>query len=120
MAEDERRLALILGLLGALFLVLEGLIDLFAGVVLLAFGHGLRALGAWDHAIILTIVGLIVGFFAVFGRSRAGDRSIAAGVVLIVIALLGWLVLGLPNGILGVLGSILAIFSGLLYLVAGR
>ena len=120
MADDERRLALIFGLLGALLLIIEGLLDLLTGVVLLAFGHGLRALGAWDHALLLTIFGILVGFFAFFGRSRSGDRSLAAGVVLLVIALLGWLVFGLPTGLLGVLGSILVIISGLLFLVSRR
>ena len=120
MADDERRLALIFGLLGALLLVLEGVIGLVTGAVLLAFGHGFRALGAWDHALLLIVVGVIVGFFAVFGRSRSGDRSVAAGVILFAIALLGWLVLGLPTGLLGILGSILVIISGLLFLVSGR
>lgn len=120
MADEERRLAMIFGFAGALLLVLEGLLELLTGVVLVAVGHGLRALASWEHAFVVILVGVIVGFFASYGRSRTGDRSVAAGVVLLVIALLGWLALGLTGGLLGLLGTLLVVISGVLFLTSRR
>jgi hypothetical protein len=117
MADDERRIATIFGLLGALLLVLEGLIELVTGAFLLAVGRGWAAFGAWEHAVLVLVVGVIVGLFAAYGRSRAADRSLAAGIVLVVIALVGWLALGLTAGLAGVLGTLLVLISGILFLI---
>jgi len=59
-----------------------------------------------------------VGLFSVYGRSRTADRSLAAGVILVVIALLGWLALGLTAGLAGLLGTLLVLIGGILFLVA--
>lgn len=115
---SNRRLAMIFGLIGALFFVLEGLLGLVEGAVLLAFGHGYFALGVWGHAFVVIVVGIVVGFFSFFGRSRDRDRGVAAGVVLIVIVVLGWLVLGLAGGVLALLGALFVIIAGVLFLVS--
>jgi len=118
MTDDGRRLAMVFGWLGALLLILEGLLEIVTGVVLFAIGHGLRAAGSWEHAIVVIVVGVIVGFFAAYGRSRSSDRSVAAGVVLLVIALLGWLAFGLTGGLLGLLGTLFVVISGILFLTS--
>lgn len=120
MAADELRLAMVFGLLGALLLVLEGLIDLIAGAVLIALGHGLAGLGTWQHAVVVLVVGVIVGLFTAYGRASTGDRALAAGVILVVIALVGWLAFGLAGGILGILGSLFVLIAGILFLVGHR
>lgn len=120
MADDERRLAMVFGILGALLLVLEGLIELVAGVVLIALGHGLAALGTWQHAVIVLVVGVIVGLFTAYGKSSARDRALTAGVILVVIALIGWIAFGLAAGILGILGTLLVLIAGILFLLASR
>ena len=120
MGDEERRLGMIFGLIGAVLLVLEGLIELLTGIVLVAIGHGLRALATWEHAFLVIVVGVLVGFFAAYGRSRSGDRAVASGAVLLVVALLGWLAFGIAGGLLGLLGTLLVVIAGLLFLVSGR
>ncbi len=111
---------MIFGLVGAAFLVIEGLIDLSSGVIFLAFGHGLRAVGALDQAIVFIVVAFVVGFFAILGRERGQDRGLAVGLILIVLAVVGWLVLGFGSGVLAILASVFVLVGGILFVVAGR
>jgi hypothetical protein len=117
-AAENRRLAMVLGLVGALLLVLEGLVDLVSGVVFVALGHGFRAVGVVEQSFLFVVVGLLIGFFAFFGRSRGDDRSVVAGVVLIVLVVLGWLALGFTSGILALLGSVFVLVAGILFVFA--
>ena len=117
---DDRRLGMIFGLLGGLLIVLDGLLRGISGAVLLAIGRSGAALGAWEHGILLIIGGLLLAFFAFYGRRGNRDRSLAAGVILIVLPILGWFVLGFGSGILSLVGAVLALIAGLLYLVSGR
>lgn len=119
-AEGNRRWGMAFGLLGALLLILAGLLDLASGVILAALGSGPGAFGAWSSSFILLIVGLLVGFFSLLGRSRVRDRSFSAGLVLVVLAILGWLVLGLTVGVVPLLGSVFVLVGGVLFLAAGR
>lgn len=119
-ADGDRRLGMIFGLIGAAFLVLAGLFDLVGSVVFLAVGHGLRALDALDQSIVFIVVGLLIGFFAVLGRVRGGDRTFVIGLILIVLALVGWLALGFGSGVLAILASIFVLIGGIFYLAAGR
>jgi hypothetical protein len=119
-ADADRRLGMVLGLLGAALIVLEGLLEAIGGVIFLAVGRTMRAFGFWDHALLLLVVGLLMGFFAVLGRSRDTDRSLPAGVVLVVLVVVGWLVLGVTSGVLALLGSILVLVAGILFLLSGR
>ena len=119
-AEPDRRLGMVLGLLGAGLIVLEGLLEGIGGVVFLAVGRSMRALGFLDHALLLVVVGLLMGFFAFLGRSRGSDRSLTAGAVLVVLVIAGWLVLGLASGILALLGSVFVLVAGILFLLSGR
>jgi len=116
----DRRIAVAFGLLGAVLLVLEGLVDLVRGVVYLAIGRGLQAYGPFDQAVILVVMGLVVGLFAVLGRAHAEGRSLLAGIVLIVLAVIGWLGLGFGSGVLGLLGTVFLLISGVVFLVADR
>ncbi len=119
-AEGDRRLGVLFGLLGTALIVVDGLVDIIGGAVFLALGRGLRAAGAFDQGLLYLVFGLLVGFFVVLGRSRGEDRSLAAGLVLVVLVIVGWLVLGTASGLLAVLGSVLVLIAGILYLVAGR
>ncbi len=119
-AATDHRVASLFGLLAAALLVVQGILDLVSGVVYLAVGHGGRAFGSLDESLILIVVGLIVAFFAVTGRSRANERSLGTGVVLVVLALVGWLILGFGGTVLGLLGTVLILVSGVVFLVAGR
>jgi hypothetical protein len=117
-AAENRRMAMVLGLIGALLLLLEGGVDLVSGVVFFALGHGYSALGAVEQSFLFVIVGLMIGFFAVLGRSRGEDRSLLSGVVLIVLVVVGWLALGFTSGVLVLLGSVFALVGGIVFVFA--
>jgi len=121
MASGElRSIGSLFGLLGALLLVLAGVVDFVGGFVFLALGYGGHALGAWDRSVVYIVIGLLFGFFAVVGRSGPNDRRVGAGAVLVVLALVGWLVLGFGGELLALLGTLFALLAGVLYLVSGR
>lgn len=116
----DRKIAVVFGLLGAVLLVLEGLIDLVRGVVYLAIGRALQAFGPFDQAVILVVVGLVVGLFAALGGRRTEGQGLVSGVVLIVLAVVGWLGLGFGSGVLALLGTVFVLVSGVVFLVVGR
>jgi hypothetical protein len=119
-AAENRRLGMVFGLVGALFLLLEGLVDLVSGVVFVSLGHGYRALGAVQESFILIAIGLLIGIFSVFGRTRGEDRALASGVVLIVLVVVGWFALGFSSGVLAILGSVFVLLGGFFFLIATR
>jgi hypothetical protein len=116
----DRAIGAAFGLVGALLLVLDGLIDLVRGVVYLATERGLRAFGPFDQALIFIVVGGVVAFFSVLGGFRRDDRGLVAGAVLVVVALAGWLVLGFGSGVLALLASIFILIAGVVLLVSSR
>ncbi len=119
-AQSDRRIGSIFGYLGAALLGIGGIVRLVAGIVDLAGGRSARAFGAFEEALLLIAVALIVGFFAALGSSRATERSLGAGVVLIVLALVGWAILGFGSGVLGLLGIVMVLVAGIVFVVAGR
>lgn len=114
---DPRGFAFLFGVLGALVLVLAGIVDFVGGFVFLAIGAGGHALGAWGRSVVEVVVGLIVGAFALVGRSGEHDRGLAAGVVLVVIAIVGWFGLGFGGELLALLAVLFVLISGILYLI---
>ncbi len=120
-AEGDRRLGLVLGLLGAGLIVLDGLFDAVSGVLFLATnGRVFHSTGFWGQAVLFLVTGFLMGFFAILGRSRGPEHSLTAGVVLVVLVLAGWFVLGLTAGVLPLLGSLLVLIAGILFLLAGQ
>jgi hypothetical protein len=118
--QADRRLGFVFGVLGAVLLILDALLRFARGVVFLATGFTYAALGSIGSSILFVVVGLLIGFFAFVGRHPGSDRSLAAGVILIVLALLGWLVLGFGGSLLAILAGVLTIIAGILFLVGGR
>jgi hypothetical protein len=117
-AEGNRGIASVFGILGAVLWLVDAVILLVSGVVYLAVNHGARALGAFDSGIVLFVIGLVVAFFAVLGGRRTRDNSVVAGIVLLVVAIVGWLLLGLASGVLDLLGTIFVLISGVVFLVS--
>jgi chromate transport protein ChrA len=74
----------------------------------------------WARSLVLVVVGIVIGMFAVIGRSRRNDRTMAAGVVLVVLAVVGWFGLGFAGGVLELLAALFALIAGVLYLLAAR
>ncbi|HYA10806.1 MAG TPA: hypothetical protein VEH10_03945 [Thermoplasmata archaeon] len=116
----DRRIAALFGLLGAALIALDGLIDLARGVLSVALGHGGHAYLPFDQALIFLVVGLVVAVFSVLGGLRRDGNATVAGAVLIVVAIVGWLELGVPSGVLAILGALLVLVAGVVFLVSGR
>ena len=120
MAEPEfRNIAFLMGLLGALLLILAAVVDFVGGIIFLALNHATYALvGAWAHSVIFAVVGVVIGLFAVIGRSSSRDGRVGSGVVLVVLAVVGWFGLGFGGELLALLGALFTLLAGILYLVS--
>ena len=114
----NRGLAFMFGVLSALLLIVAAAVAFVGGFLFLAFGYGGHALGAWGRSIIDVVVALLVGLFSVFGRSGDRERTLAAGIVLVVLAFVAWFALGLVGDILALIGVLFALIAGILFLVA--
>lgn len=119
-SDQNRQIAFLFGALGAVLLILSAIIDFVGGFVFLALGSGGPAIAVWGRSLVDVVVGLIVGAFAVFGRSGPSDRTPIAGVVLVVIAIVGWFGLGLANGILALLAELFYLIGGVIFLLSTR
>jgi hypothetical protein len=116
----DRRVAGLLGLLAAVLIGLDGLLDLARGLFSLAVGRVGPAYFPFDQGVILVAVALLVAAFSVMGGLRRDGRSTVAGVVLLVVVVVGWLALGLGSGLLSLLGALLGLVAGVVFLVSGR
>jgi len=117
-AGGNRGIAFMFGVLSAILLIVAAAADFIGGFVFLAFGAGGHALGVWGRSVVDIIMALLVGMFSVFGRSGDRERTLAAGVVLVVLAFVAWFVLGLTGEILALVGVLFALIAGILFLVA--
>ncbi len=121
-ATSDRRIALVLGVLGALLVALEALLDVLRALVY-AVRNGIVAgtkfTDPFGHGVFLLVLALLAGFFALLGRAP-DERGFVPGAVLVVLAVAAWVLYGLANGLLGLAGTLLILVSGVVYLVAGR
>ncbi len=116
----DRRIGVIFGLLGAVLIALEGLLALARGVFTVAVGHAGHAYYPFDQALILLVAALIIGAFSLLGGVPREGRATVAGVVLIVVVIVGWLELGFGSGVLALLGALLTLVGGVVFVVGGR
>jgi hypothetical protein len=119
-AGDNRGIAFLFGLLGALLLVIAGVVAFVGGFVSLAVGSGSHALGDWGRSVLYVVIGMVIGFFAALGHSGNRDRTFASGLILVVLAIVGWVGLGFVGALLALIGALFALIAGILYLVSGR
>jgi len=117
---SERRAAALCGLLGAVLIVLDGLLDLARGFFYVVVGRGVHALLPLDQALIFFVVGLIVAVFSILGGLRRDGPATVSGAVLVVLAVVGWLALGFGSGVLAILGTVLVLVGGVVFLASGR
>ncbi|HEV2166311.1 MAG TPA: hypothetical protein VGS23_04975 [Thermoplasmata archaeon] len=78
-----------------------------------------EALRATVGSIEIFVVGVLILVFVFVGSNRGRDSSLASGVVLIVLAVVTWFWTG-PADLLGVLGALLALLSGVLFVIPDR
>ncbi|HTT15945.1 MAG TPA: hypothetical protein VMH49_01105 [Thermoplasmata archaeon] len=116
----DRHIGVVFGLLGALLIALEGLLSVARGVFYLAVSHFGQAYRPFDEALILIVSAIIIGLFSYLGGAHREGRATTAGVVLIVIAVVGWFALGFGSGVLALLGALLTLIGGIVFLIEGR
>ncbi len=63
------------------------------------------------------MVGALVLMFAHLGEHSWKERPLASGVMLVVLAVIGWAVLGMGANVLALVGGIFALLAGVLYLI---
>jgi hypothetical protein len=109
-------LARTLGIVGGLLVLLGSVFTFFLGVLFAAVHRSfLEGLGSTALAIEQAVVAIILLFFVALARSRPADYRLAGGVVIVVVCLVGLVFLG--GGILVVIGLILTLVAGILFLV---
>ncbi len=113
----EQRLGFGFGVLGGALIALGGIVSLFVSAIDLAFGHPFGALGALSAAVVLFVVGGLAIFFAYIGHRHWNSRPLTSGVLLVVLAILGWLVVGVGGNLLGLIGSLFVFLAGVLFLL---
>jgi hypothetical protein len=115
---SERKIGAVFGLLGAALIALDGVLDVARGIFYAVVGRHGRILGPIDQALIFFVIAIIIALFSILGGMRREGRAIAAGVVLIVIAIFGWLALGFGYGLLAILGALLTLIAGIVLLAS--
>jgi hypothetical protein len=114
---SERAIGHLLGLVGGLLIVIGGIVAAAFGFGDLVLGRAFGAAAALSEGIVLVVVGGLVLLFAHMGEHAWRDRPFVSGVLLVVLALVGWAVLGLGVNLLALVGGIFALLAGVLYLV---
>jgi hypothetical protein len=109
----QRSLVTLLAALGAILIILGGIVG-----VLLSLGHG----GFGDrfdsgaatvvYGFIAVVLGLILLVFSGYTHYRGVDSSLTGGIILTVMGVVAWVVVG--DWVLVALGSFLAVLAGLI------
>jgi len=105
------------GLAGGLLILVGGVVAVAFGVVDFALARFAGGVGALAEAVVLFVVGALVLLFAHLGEHSWKERPVAPGVLLVVLAIIGWAVLGLGTNLLALVGGIFALVAGVLYLI---
>jgi len=113
----ERRLGIAFGLLGGALVLLGSLASLFVGVVDLAVGRPYAAIGSVDLATVLLVLGALALLFTSLARRDWKDRPVASGVMMVVLAAIGWAFLGLGENVVSLVGALFVLVGGVLLLV---
>jgi hypothetical protein len=113
----ERRLGYGFGLLGGALVLLGALVSFVAGTVALVARHPYGALGTMSAAVVLLVVGGIALFFAYLGHRDWSSRPLPSGILLVVLAVIGWAVLGLGANVIALVGLLFVFLAGVLFLI---
>jgi hypothetical protein len=113
----ERKLGWGFGLLGGLLIVVAAIVSVMVGTVDLATGRTMGALDAGSEAILLFVVGALGLFFSYLAYRSWSDHPITSGILLVVIAVIGWGVLGLGGNVIALVGALFVFLAGLLFLL---
>jgi hypothetical protein len=115
---SERSVAHLFGIVGGVLIWIGGLLAAAFGVVDVALGRPFGVeVAALSEAILLFVVGGLVLLFTHFSRTIWSDRPLTSGILLVVLAVLGWALLGLGGSLPALIGGLFALLAGVLYLV---
>ncbi len=103
--------------MGGLLILVGALVALVVGAMDLVVGRPLGSVNAWSESIVLFVVGGLALFFAYLGQHNWRDHALTSGILLVVVALLGWVVLGLGSNLVALVGAIFVFLSGVLFLI---
>lgn len=113
----ERKLGWGFGLLGGLLIAVGAIVSVFVGTIDLASGRVGGALYAGSEAILLFAIGALALFFSYLAHRPWSDRPIVAGILLVVIAVIGWGATGFGGSVIALLGALFVFLAGLLFLL---
>ena len=113
----EQRLGFGFGLLGGILIGLGGLVSLLLGTADLILGRPIGALNAASEGVLLLVVGGLALLFSWLAHRSWADHPITNGVMLMMVAVVGWVVVGIGSSLLGLVGSLFVFLAGVLYLV---
>jgi hypothetical protein len=113
----EREIGHLFGLIGGVLVLAGGLFAAAFGVTDLVLAHLAAAAGALSAAVVLFVVGALILLFAHMADHDWKSRPFASGIVLVILAIVGWAALGFGGNVLALVGGIFALLAGVLYLI---
>ena len=114
----EQRLGWLFGAAGAALFAIAGLVALMVGTADLVLGRGMSAIAVDGEALLLFVVAGLAFLFAYLGHRTWSGRPVTVGLMLVVVAAIGWVVLGLGESVLALIGAMLVFLAGVLQLIA--
>ncbi len=113
----ERKLGWGFGLLGGVLLVAAAIVGALIGTFDLVTGRLNGALNAGTEAVLLLAIGALALLFSYLAYRPWKEHPITAGILLVVVAAIGWGVLGLGGSVIALLGALCMFLAGLLFLL---
>lgn len=104
------------GLVGGILLFAAALVSAIVAIGDYAAGHPTPT-GPITASVILFVLGGLVLFFAYLGQGAWRDRPITTGILLVVLGAISWGVFGLGANVIALVGAILILVAGILYLI---
>jgi hypothetical protein len=113
----ERRLGWGFGLLGAALIAVGAVVMGIAGIADAVEGRSADALAAGSFALVLLVAAALAGLFAHLGYRAWSDRPLVSGILLVVVAVVGWAALGLGANVFALVGALFVFLAGVLYVL---
>jgi hypothetical protein len=114
---SERTIGHLFGLIGGALIIIGGVVAGAFGAADTILGNVAGAMIMLAEATVLGVVGALVLLFAYLGEHEWSGRPVASGVLLVLLAAIGWAVLGMGANVLALVGGIFALLAGVLYLI---
>ena len=114
---SEEKVAWGLGLIGGGLFLIGALVALVVATVDAAGGRYFGAAGAMSEVVLLAIFGGLAIFFSHLGRHDWSDRPLTAGLLLLMVALLGAMTISFGANVLALAGAVFVALASVLYLI---